>query len=114
MSHSDEQGHGPTRPPEHLDVLRLDPTLARLASSGWQLDRLPVTSVAWTFAGALLTALLAFGTLGTAPLVVGLVVAVGLVGSALMVQDVDTARTVLTLTRAALTGWIFLGAVCLH
>ncbi len=104
----------PGLPPDHLDALRQDPSLASLSRQGWQLDRLPTTSVAWAFSAALLTTILSFGTIATAPVLVAAVIGVMLAGSAVMLADLPAARVTLHATRGALWAWALLASCYLH
>jgi hypothetical protein len=85
-----------------LDVLTGEPSLASLRWHGWQLDGLPTTSVGWAFAGALGTTSLAYGTLGAALVIIGIVVTLLLAGSAVLMRDVPAARVTLKLARVGL------------
>ncbi|HEY6797138.1 MAG TPA: hypothetical protein VI248_20900 [Kineosporiaceae bacterium] len=97
--------------PDDLDVLTRIPSLASLARRGWQLDRLPTTSVALSFAAAVLITTLAFGVAAAIPVILATLVALLLAASATMMKDVGAARTTLRITRVGLLGWVLLCAV---
>ena len=103
----------PSDPPTDFDVIARIPSLASLARRGWQLDRLPTTSVALSFAAAALTTSLAFGPLATLPLILATLVALMLAGSATIMRDVGAARTTLRVTRLALLAWVLFSALYL-
>ena len=107
------RGHRPRRPraprPD-LEILTAEPALASLRWQGWQLDSLPTTSVGWAFAGALGTSLFAFGAFGAALVVIGIVVALLLAGSAVLMRDVPAARATLHLARVGLLGCLLVSA----
>jgi hypothetical protein len=100
-------------PPTDYDVIARIPSLASLARRGWQLDRLPTTSVAVSFAAAVLTTSLAFGLPATLPLILATLVALLLAGSATIMRDVGAARSMLRMTRLALLAWVLLSALYL-
>jgi hypothetical protein len=100
-----------SRDPNDLEVIAGIPCLAPLARRGWHLDRLPTTSVALSFAAAVLTTTLAFGVVATVPLILATSVGVALAGSARIMRDVTATRITLQLTRAGLLAWVLLTAV---
>src|SRR5512140_2960307 len=104
----------PGLPPELLDVLRRNPSLASLSRLGWQLDDLPTTSVASAFVAALLLTIVSFGTIATAPVLVATGIGVMLAGSALLLEDLPAARLTLHLVLGMLWAWSLLAAGYLH
>jgi hypothetical protein len=102
------------RPSSDLDVLAVDPSLAALAWHGWQLDGLPTTSVAWAFAGAMITTWLSFGAFATAPVIVAMLIGLLLTGSASLMRDVAAARATLRVTRVGLIAWALISAMLMH
>jgi Mn2+/Fe2+ NRAMP family transporter len=97
--------------PTDLDVIAGIPCLAPLARRGWHLDRLPTTSVALSFAAAVLTTTLAFGVLASVPLILTTAVGLLLAASATIMKDVTATRITLQLTRVGLLAWVLLTAV---
>lgn len=93
-----------------LDVLHSEPSLASLRWSGWHLDGLPTTSVAYAFAAALGTALFTYGAVGAALVVASVLVAVLLAASAMLMRDVPAARATLRLARLGLLGVVLVSA----
>jgi hypothetical protein len=94
-------------------VLRTEPSLTSLTGQGWRLDRLPVTSTALAFAGALFIGWLSLGLIATIFVLIGIVLTVLLAVSALVMRDVAAARGTLTCGRVFFLAMIVASACLL-
>jgi hypothetical protein len=105
----DHSNHGRLTSPE-LDILLSHPSLRGLAGRGWQLDRLPITSTAWSVTATILASIVIFGA-ANACLVVGMTMVVMVVtGCALPRGRVRVVRSTLHLLRVCLVVWVLAGA----